>query len=36
MRSAGRGYQVYGSAELEAYIRIFWSLWAFAKNPRIS
>lgn len=35
MRTADRGYQVYGSAELEGYIRIFWSLWAFAESPRI-
>jgi hypothetical protein len=35
MRSADRGYQVYGSAEMEGYIRNFWSLWAFAESPRL-
>jgi len=34
MSSGDRGYQVYGSAELEGYIRIFSALWAFAERPR--
>jgi hypothetical protein len=36
MSSGDRGYQVYGSAELEGYIRIFSALWAFAESPRLS
>ncbi|MGA2352223.1 MAG: homoserine dehydrogenase [Terracidiphilus sp.] len=35
MRTGDRGYQVYGSAELEGYIRIFSALWAFAERPRL-
>jgi homoserine dehydrogenase len=35
MRSGDRGYQVYGSAELEGYSRIFAALWAFAETPTI-
>ena len=36
MRSGDRGYQVYGSAELEGYSRIFAALWAFAETPSLS
>jgi homoserine dehydrogenase len=36
MISGDRGYQVYGSAELEGYIRTFSALWAFAETPRLS
>jgi hypothetical protein len=36
MSSGDRGYQVYGSAELEGYIRIFSALWAFAESPKLT
>ncbi|HEY1254107.1 MAG TPA: hypothetical protein VGF01_04955, partial [Terracidiphilus sp.] len=35
MRTGDRGYQVYGSAELEGYSRVFAALWAFAETPSI-
>jgi homoserine dehydrogenase len=36
MRTGDCGYQVYGSAELEGYIRIFSALWAFAESPKLT
>ena len=35
MRTGDRGYQVYGSAELEGYSKIFAALWAFAETPSL-
>jgi homoserine dehydrogenase len=36
MKTTNRGYQVYGSAELDGYIRTFNTLWAFAEIHNIT
>lgn len=36
METKGRGYQVYGSAELDRYIKTFRTLWAFAETPNLT
>ena len=36
MATTNRGYEVYGSSELDGYIRTFNTLWAFAETPNIT